>query len=209
MNLLLETPMTAVPVVKELPPVVIVHGIFRDHRLMMRLGKAFELAGRRVFIPDLKPNNGSMGINELARQLGGFLEQNLATGERCDVIGHSMGAMVARSYLQRHGGRVRVRKLVTLAAPHHGTLTAWLWPGRGVRDLRPGSAFLHDLARDLDRLEGVLVASYWTPFDLIIVPARSSVIPIGRNVRVNLPHHQALVTNRRLARELVEMLGEV
>jgi len=207
MNLLVASPTRPAEVTTELPPVVILHGIFRDYRLMARLRKTFTLAGRRVFTPSLKPNNGSAGLNELALQLGEFLEKNLAPGERCDVIGHSMGGMVARSYLQRHGGRARVRKLVTLAAPHHGTILAWLLPGQGVRDLRPGSPFLRDLARDVDRLEGVLVASYWTPFDAIIVPPRSSQLPIGRNVRVSLLHHQALVTNRRLARELVEILG--
>jgi len=192
----------------DLPPVVIVHGIFRDHRLMERLRQAFLRADRRVLTPDLKPNSGAAGLDELARQFGEFLEDNLAPGERCDVIGHSMGGMVARIFVQRHGGRARVRKLVTLASPHHGTWMAWLLPGRGVRELRPGSAFLRDLARDTDRLEGILVASYWTPFDLIIVPPRSSQLPVGRNVRVNLPHHQALVTYPRMARELVALLGK-
>ncbi len=191
-----------------LPPVVIVHGIFRDHRLMGRLRAAFLRAGRRVFTPDLTPNNGSVSIHELSLQLGKFLEDNLAPGERCDVIGHSLGGLVARTYVQRHGGRARMRRLVTLATPHHGTIMAWLLPGRGVRELRPGSAFLQDLARDVEQLAGILVASYWTPFDVIIMPARSSELPVGRNVRVKLPHHQALVTNPRLARELVELLSQ-
>ena len=191
-----------------LPPVVIVHGIFRDHQHMGRLRKAFTLAGRRVLTPDLRSKAGAVGLDELAAQFGDYLEGNLTAGERCDVIGHSMGGMVARAFIQRHGGRKRVRRLVTLAAPHHGTLMAWLWPGRGVRDLRPGSAFLRDLARDAARLEGVEVTSYWTPFDLMIVPASSSRLPVGRNVRVNLPHHQSLVTNTRLARELVALLND-
>jgi len=188
-------------------PVVIVHGIFRDHRLMGRLAKAFTHAGRRVLTPDLTPNNGSVGLNELAIQLGEYLNRNLGPGEHCDIIGHSMGGMVARSYVQRHGGRRSVRQLVTLASPHQGTLMAWLLPGAGARDLRPGSAFLRDLASDAHSLDGVLVASYWTPFDAIIVPPRSSEMPVGRNRRVMLPHHRAFLERPRLARELVALLA--
>lgn len=207
MNLLEVPAAPAIRTASVLPPVVIVHGIFRDHRLMGRLRETFTRAGRRVLTPDLTPNDGSAGINELALQLGEYLERNLAPGERCDLVGHSMGAMVARSYVQRHGGRARVRKLATLAAPHHGTLVAWLWRGRGVRDLRPGSPFLRDLARDVDRLDGVLVASYWTPFDAVIVPPRSSELPVGQNRRWLLPHHRALVENKYLARDLVRVLS--
>ena len=189
------------------PPVVIVHGIFRDHRLMGRLAKVFTQTGRRVLTPDLTPNNGSVGLNELAMQLGEYLDENLGPDEQCDIIGHSMGGMVARSFIQRHGGRRRVRRLITLAAPHQGTILAWLLPGLGVRDLRPGSVFLRDLASDAHSLNGVLVASYWTPFDAIIVPPRSSEMPVGQNRKVLLAHHRAFLERPRLANELLELLA--
>ncbi len=207
MSTLLDTPAPPKAVALQLPPVVILHGIFRDHRIMRHLRQAFSAAGRRVLTPDLTPNDGSAGISELAVQVGAWLEASLTFGEQCDIIGHSMGAMVARSYIQRHGGHGRVRRLVTLAAPHHGTLVAWLYRGRGVRDLRPGSAFLRDLARDEHRLAGVQVSSYWTPLDAIIVPPRSSELSVGRNCRRWLPHHRSFVESPRLARELVELLS--
>lgn len=191
----------------EAPPVVILHGIFRDHRLMARLGRAFAQAGRRVLMPDLTPSNGSVELNVLAKQLGKYVEENLKPAEQCDIIGHSMGGMVARAYIQRQGGRERVRRLVTLASPHQGTIMAWLLPGAGARDLRPGSAFLRDLASDVHTLEGVLAASYWTPFDAIIVPPRSSEMPVGQNCRVLLPHHRAFLERPKLARELVALLA--
>jgi len=190
------------------PPVVMLHGIFRDHRLLGRLARAFAVAGRRVLTPDLTPNNGTAGLNELAKQLGKYLDENLVPDEQCDIIGHSMGGIVARSYVQRHGGRRRVRRLVTLASPHQGTLLAWLLPGAGVRDLRPGSAFLRDLASDAHSLDGVLVASYWTPFDAIIVPPSSSEMPVRKNRRVFLAHHRAFLERPGLARELVALLAD-
>lgn len=192
----------------DLPPVVLVHGIFRTRRDMRRLRAAFEAAGRRTFAPDLRPCHGSASINELAAKLGAYIEENLGPGGSCDIVGHSMGGLVARTYVQRHGGLARVRRLVTLAAPHHGSLLAWLVPGRGPRDMRPGSEFLRDLALDVHTLDAVRVTSYWTPFDLVVVPAKSSLLPVGKNLRLTLPHHRAFLFNAKLAREIVASLSE-
>ena len=42
------------------------------------------------------------------------------------IIGHSMGGLLAKQYIQQHGGERRVQSLVTLGTPHHGTPTALL-----------------------------------------------------------------------------------
>jgi triacylglycerol lipase len=190
-----------------LPPVVLVHGIFRDHCQMRRLRAALAAAGRRTLAPELRPNDGSASLHELAAQLRNFLEEHLAPGERCDLVGHSLGGIVAHACVRRHGEHHRVRRLITLGAPHHGSNLAWLWPGAGARDLRPGSPFLRDLARDAHEADGVDLVSIWTPFDLMIVPARSSALPGARNFRLLLPHHRALVTDRRALRLVVALLG--
>ena len=58
--------------------------------------------------------------------------------ERIHLIGHSMGGLVARYYVQRLDGDARVHTLVTLGTPHGGTKAARLVPHRLARQLRPG-----------------------------------------------------------------------
>ena len=43
------------------------------------------------------------------------------TGRDFVIIAHSIGGLVARSYMQEHSGSKRIRKLITLASPHHGS----------------------------------------------------------------------------------------
>jgi triacylglycerol lipase len=43
--------------------------------------------------------------------------------------------------------------------------------------MAPGNAFLRDLERDADPWGAVEVHTVWTPFDAMIVPPRSSVLP--------------------------------
>lgn len=44
--------------------------------------------------------------------------------EGLHIIGHSKGGLVARKYIQHYGGDKRVKSLITLGTPHHGTPTA-------------------------------------------------------------------------------------
>lgn len=52
--------------------------------------------------------------------------------------------------------------------------------------MRPNSDFLCDLNRDCATLERAGFVSIWTRFDLMIVPARSSLLPVGRSVHVGV-----------------------
>ncbi len=50
-----------------------------------------------------------------------------------DVIGHSLGGLIARYYVQRLGGDIRAHTLVTLGTPHGGTRIAPLLSAPVVR----------------------------------------------------------------------------
>ena len=49
--------------------------------------------------------------------------------DRFHIVGHSMGGLVARHYIQKHRGASRVKSLITLGSPHHGTPTALIGVG--------------------------------------------------------------------------------
>lgn len=76
--------------------------------------------------------------------------------ENLHIIGHSKGGLIARKYVQEHGGDKRVKSVVTLGTPHHGTPTAAVAVGlmgfglvrSSARDLLPRSRLVRDLGRD-------------------------------------------------------------
>ena len=49
--------------------------------------------------------------------------------EKFHIVGHSMGGLIARHYIQHFGGDKRVQSLITLGSPHHGTPTALIGVG--------------------------------------------------------------------------------
>lgn len=67
-----------------------------------------------------------------------------AEGKRLALVGHSLGGLLCRWVMQKHG--VPARKLVTIATPHGGTEIARRWPLPLAKALRPGSEVLAELA---------------------------------------------------------------
>lgn len=67
------------------------------------------------------------------------------------IIGHSKGGLIGRYYVKRLGGHQRVRTLITLGTPHHGTPTAYLGVmtlglvARSVWQMTPMSPFIRSL----------------------------------------------------------------
>jgi len=145
----------------------------------------------------LTPSDGRVRLEILACQIANFVEHTFPAWQPLDFVGFSMGGIVLRYYLQRMGGLERTQRFVTLGTPHRGTWIAYASNRPGVRQMRPGSAFLRDLAADAERLKSISFTSIWTPLDLTIVPARSSAIDVGRQERVRIIHHRALVTSPR------------
>lgn len=174
-------------------PVILVHGIGDNGRTMDWMGRRLRAAGWEVHSVTLKPNLGQIGIDEMAEQVAAFIDQTVPKGARIDLIGFSMGGLVSRYYVQRLGGFRRVDHFVSISAPHHGTILACLVPDQACRQMRPGSDFLRDLAGDADRLGCVRFTSLWTPLDLTIVPASSSVLPVGHNERIWCLAHPLMI----------------
>ena len=188
-----------------LPPVVLVHGIFSSGNDMERLARHLRSQGREVFQPTLTPNGGHAPLEDLARQLAGFIAQKIGE-RRFDLIGFSMGGLISRYWLQRLGGIGRILRFVTMAVPHHGTHMARLASLPGWVQMRPGSEFLRDLASDADVLRAVPFTSFYTPLDAIIVPARSSEMPQARNVRMWAAMHPSFILERRCIRAVAAAL---
>jgi len=160
---------------------------------------------------DLLPNDGRAIVPVLAAQVAHAVDEAIASIDgddpRVDVVGFSMGALVTRYYLQRGGGKSRVRRFVSISGPHAGTINALALPFAGVRQMRPGSELLRDLASDPDPWGPVEVHTVWTPYDLMILPARSSKLPGARSERViPVKMHRWMITDPRVLDHVASLL---
>ena len=189
--------------------VVLVHGFLESGRIMGKLARYLSEEGHECLTPSLKPCDGKDGLPKLARELHDFLEKELAEGERFAMAGFSMGSLVSRYYLQELAGHLRVDAFFSISGPHSGTWMAYFYPSDGVRQMRPGSRFLQDLDASSERLAEIPITCYWTPFDLMIIPAASCRWPMGEEMLIPSLIHRWMVSDRRLHQDISERLGKV
>ena len=73
-------------------------------------------------------------LDVLADKLNTYIEANFALGQKVNLIGHSMGGLVARAYAQKYGVS-RINKVVQVGSPNMGTVQAYdVWEGATTVD---------------------------------------------------------------------------
>jgi triacylglycerol lipase len=187
-------------------PVLLVHGIGDTHRVFSTLAPYLGDRGWPIHLIDLIPNRGEAGLDQLATQICDYVATHL--GDRpFDLVGFSMGGIVGRYYVQRLGGLLKVQRFITLSSPHRGTLTAYARQRPGVKHMRPGSSFLRDLNSTLEDLERVQFTSLWTPYDLMILPAHSSRLPVGQHRQIPALAHPLMLRDERVMAAVAKALS--
>jgi triacylglycerol lipase len=189
-------------------PLVLIHGIDDTPAVFEAMVQYLRDLGWTHLHPiSLTPNNGDVGLDILAQQVSSYIAAHLPIPTTFDLLGFSMGGIVSRYYLQRLGGLQQVRRFLTLSSPHNGTWTGYLRPNLGATQMRPNSPFLMDLNRTLSQLEQVEFTSVWTPYDLMIVPAESSQLPIGKSIQVPVLAHPWMLTDERSLQVVAQVLS--
>ena len=192
------------------PPLVLVHGLLDSPAVFEQLLR--ELGGGRgdPLVPALPLRLGRTPIEEAAKELGRWIDAAYPATTPIDLLGFSIGGVIGRTWIQRHGGRRRTRRFISVGSPQQGTLTAWPWPRRlfpALADLRHDSSLLHDLNSDLTALQGIECHSFYSALDLAVLPGWRAVLPVGERSLLPVATHPQLLRDaaaiRPLARELL------
>jgi predicted alpha/beta-hydrolase family hydrolase len=192
-------------------PVVLVHGLVDNRSIFTLMRRALR---RRGFASVCTWNYSPLqrDVESAAKALGRHIEHICReTGhERVHVVGHSLGGLVARYLVQRLGGDARVESLITLGTPHAGTRWAHVLPTPLVRQLRPGSPLMQELAEPSPSCRTVITAVY-SDLDQVVVPSAAGRCDHpdlrARNVLVRGVGHMSLPIHRGVVDEVAATLA--
>jgi len=141
-------------------------------------------------------------IIRIAKSLARIVDR-MPKGCRVHLIGHSLGGLVARWYVQELGGHARVAQTISLGSPFGGTEIAHRFPilvGRELMRTSPLLARLRVRAHEHEVPHTSIVGED----DQMIVPRESAVFPRGEVVVLPGRGHNSLL----FARESIAAVTE-
>jgi triacylglycerol lipase len=184
------------------PPVLLVHGYGCSRAAWWWLRRRLVTAGWSVATINLEPIYTGIDdlVDPLARRVDAVLAETGAA--RVILVGHSMGGLVARAYLQRYG-ESRVAGLVTLGTPHQGSRLAHIGYGENARQMRPDSPWLQTLASPTPVVDTVVI---YSPHDNFVMPQSQLQLPGAPSQAIDGLGHLAMLFSPRVAQALLAAL---
>ncbi|HEY6078572.1 MAG TPA: alpha/beta hydrolase [Polyangiaceae bacterium] len=184
--------------------VMLVHGLFATAGVLRPLRR--ELEARTGAFSTSFTHPPGPGIASIAHDIA-LAVRAISGDARIHLVGHSIGGVAVRYFVQELGGDVRVVQTMSIGSPFGGTRPARLFPAPVGRDIIPGSALLERLAQGARRR---LVVPH-----LSIAGLEDHVVPSGAYLasgeRVSVPGcgHNSLLYHPRVVAEVVERIARV
>ncbi|MEU1302751.1 alpha/beta fold hydrolase [Streptomyces shenzhenensis] len=192
-------------------PVVLLHGFIDNRSVFVLLRRNLAQHGRNQ-VQSLNYSPLTCDIRTAAELLGKHIEEICErTGSpQVDIVGHSLGGLIARYYVQCLGGDSRIRTLVTLGTPHSGTRAVPLANAHPiVRQMRPGSDVIEELALPAPGCRTRFV-SFWSDLDSVMDPLAAACLDhpdlLAENVPVTGIGHLALPVHPAVAGRIRQVL---
>lgn len=194
-------------------PIILVHGVVDNRSIFTLLRRSLRRRGfGRTYALNYSPFTED--IAKVAKRLGVLIEEVCEqTGyERVHIIGHSMGGLVARYYVQRLGGDRHVHTVCTLGTPHGGSMWAGMVHWRVLGQMRYTSDLVKELAEPAPGCQTRFIA-IWSDLDELVVPQRNARIQHpdlrARNVFIRGIGHMSLPVDRRVVHEISTALAQL
>jgi len=189
-------------------PVLLLHGILCNHRVWSGLQPRLVAAGfGPIQALDVEPLLADIEVQagRVAPELLGL--QASCGGERVIIIAHSMGGLIARALLRDLGARC-IRRIVTVASPHHGTALVRGLPWASTRQMSLGSIWLRSLNALQEGAFGVPIATIYSLEDNLVAPPHSARLQGAESHELRGIGHLGMLRSRRALECVIAALSQ-
>lgn len=189
-------------------PVLLLHGLFVNKASWFWFKYQLRRQGfNNVVTMNLSSWHSEEVLTELVAKKVDELRHQIGVN-KVHIIGHSMGGMIARNYVQLRGGHDKVENLLCLGSPHHGSKLAAFTLDPLGKLLIPNSIFLQRL-KNAPIAENVRTTNIYTTHDNMVLPTDSCRISWGKNIVLDHMGHTALIYRKAPLKAAITALQNV
>lgn len=190
--------------------VVFIHGFFCNRAFWTPWMQQL-LADKRAFAAiTLEPVFGS--IDDYAPTVEAAIAKvTLATGKPPALICHSMGGLVARSWLRSKAGNDdRINRIITIGTPHFGTVLSLkksFLPFINTRQMQRHGEWTQLLAKEESPTRFAKFTCWYSNCDNIVVPTSTAMLPGADNRLVTAQGHVSMAFDKKVMQESLSLLS--
>jgi len=189
-------------------PVLCVHGLFLNSTCMWGIRRRLEQLGRptrAVFMGFPLPTPMSYA-KPLTRVMKEFADQFPEKG--FDIAAHSIGGVMIREVLRRDPELAdKVRRIITLGSPHHGTaVVRWIKFGPVYKMLARNSEYLENLGDFQELAPRSAATTVASMHDLVVYPTATCHLEGTHRVTLDKISHLGLMTEKQALDEVEKAL---
>lgn len=186
-------------------PLLLLHGLFLNRSCWLVMKLRLRLQGftdlHTIYLPP------SRDIETLTERVALKID-SLRHSRNCakvDLIGHSMGGIIARNYVQIRGGADKVDKCIVLGSPNNGSKLAPFAIMKLSEAIMPGSAFLCNLNKQ-PIPKKVTLTNIYSRHDNLVVPSDSAILNKSTNIELTGKGHGTLLYDNTVFQHIVSAL---
>ena len=188
-------------------PIILIHGLWNTSSIFSSITPQLDNIGIEYFAPTLEHSYGMTSILDLTDKLNELILEKYSLEKEIDILGFSMGGIIARHWLQKFNGYKRTRRLISIGSPHIGTLMAQFipkYPLKGISEMKINSKFLRGLANNDFFLDDIECINFFTYWDLMVFPGWWTNLNFGKKISVKVYKHRNLVRNKSVGRKIID-----
>ncbi len=188
-------------------PVLLLHGLFVNQACWFWFKSRLKKQGfNNIVTINLSSWHSEEVLTELLAKKIDELRHQLGVN-KVHLVGHSMGGMIARNYVQLRGGHDKVDQLICLGSPHHGSKLATFSVDPLGKRLIPNSTFLQRL-NSAPTPEEISFTNIYTNKDNMVLPNANNHLNWGKAVELDGMGHTSLIYRKESIHATIEALKE-
>ena len=188
---------------------ILLHGLWNNSKIFNPLIQKIENKGLKIHVPEFPHDYGRVDLFSLSRLLDEYISRNLGENKKINLLGFSMGGLIARIWLQKMNGASKTSRFISVGSPHKGTFLAQVVPNyllAGIAQMKRKSSLIEELNYDFSSLNNVECISFFCPWDLMVVPGWQATLPLGVKTSIPVAFHRELITSPMAIEILVDSI---